>query len=79
MPIDPAGPADRVRHILSQSRARAVLTDVNARELRALVGENLPILPMRALEDYESTASMATASVREPRPDDAAYIIHTSG
>lgn len=79
VPVDPAGPADRVRHILSQSRARAVLTDVNARELRALVGENLPILPMRALEDYESTASMATAPVREPRPDDAAYIVHTSG
>ena len=76
IPVDPKGPADRVHHILRQSRTGVVLTDVNDQMVRALVGGDTCVLHVSRLQNEEGDIP---ATTRQPLPSDAAYIIYTSG
>ena len=72
--VDPAFPDDQVTHILSDSRARALLTDAAGAERAAGIGYPGPIIRV----DLPLTTP-ALPLPKPPGPDDVAYIIYTSG
>jgi non-ribosomal peptide synthetase-like protein len=72
--IDPAFPDDQVTHILSDSRARALLTDAAGAERASQIGYPGPIIRV----DLPLTTP-ALPLPEPPSPDDVAYIIYTSG
>ena len=72
--VDPAFPDDQVTHILSDSRARALLTDAAGAERAAGIGYPGPIIRV----DLPLTTP-ALPLPQPPGPDAVAYIIYTSG
>ncbi|MFI9386035.1 amino acid adenylation domain-containing protein [Kutzneria sp. NPDC052558] len=72
--VDPAFPDDQVTHILSDSRARALLTDAAGAERATQIGYPGPIIRV----DLPLTTP-ALPLPEPPAPGDVAYIIYTSG
>lgn len=72
--VDPAFPDDQVTHILSDSHARALLTDAAGAERAAQIGYPGPVIRV----DLPLTTP-ALPLPEPPGPDDVAYIIYTSG
>ncbi|MFI0408238.1 amino acid adenylation domain-containing protein [Actinomadura sp. 3N508] len=74
VPIDPSWPADRIRLLLEDTAAAAVLTDEETRE--ALPSSGVPLVCV----DGEDAARPAdhVPNVRR-RQEDLAYVIYTSG
>ncbi|QUQ72196.1 non-ribosomal peptide synthetase [Kutzneria sp. CA-103260] len=72
--VDPAFPDDQVTHILSDSKARALLTDAAGAERAAQIGYPGPIIRV----DLPLTTP-ALPLPEPPGPDAVAYIIYTSG
>ena len=72
LPLDPGQPADRLRHILDDAGAAAVVTH------RDLLG-HLPGLdvPVALVDDADPPG--AGTPLPPGRPDDTAYVIYTSG
>ncbi|MET9608908.1 amino acid adenylation domain-containing protein [Streptomyces sp. NPDC006512] len=74
LPVDVDYPADRVRHMLSDSGARTVVaTERSLAKLPALDG----VTPV--LIDGADAAGTAPAALAPVDPDGAAYVIYTSG
>ncbi|MFH0246322.1 amino acid adenylation domain-containing protein [Streptomyces sp. HK10] len=79
VPLDPAYPDARLRHMLADSGARVVLCDRRtAEEVPALAsaGEQVRLLH---LDDAERPAADEDPALPQVRPDDLAYILYTSG
>ncbi|WP_255588818.1 amino acid adenylation domain-containing protein [Nocardia sp. MH4] len=87
VPVDPRYPADRVRHMLTDSGARAVITTTaDAESLREAAG---PLDTQWLLVDdealhaelagYDSVPITDAERIRPVRPADLAYQIYTSG
>ena len=78
VPIDPRYPADRVRHLLTDCRARVLLVTETTRELAA---QHLPA--DATLIDLDATDLPGESEVALPQgyphPENAAYVIYTSG
>ena len=72
--VDPAFPDDQVTHILSDSKARALLTDAPGAERAAQIGYPGPIIRV----DLPLTTP-ALPLPKPPSPDAVAYLIYTSG
>ena len=74
VPVDPAWPDERVRHLLAETRAGAVLTGRPlADRLAGLTAA--PVLPVDPADPGQ-----APPPAQAPRdPDDLAYVIYTSG
>ncbi|MFE6923437.1 amino acid adenylation domain-containing protein [Nocardia sp. NPDC057663] len=87
VPVDPRYPADRVRHMLTDSGARAVLTttaDVAALQEAAGPLDTQWLLVDDAdlqaeLASYDSVPITDAERIRPVRPADTAYQIYTSG
>ena len=75
VPLDPAYPADRLAHYLSDSGAAVVVT-------QSALSPSLPSQDAQVLE-MDRDPRLATASDVNPAanagPDDLAYLIYTSG
>ncbi|MFD7863672.1 amino acid adenylation domain-containing protein [Streptomyces sp. NPDC059783] len=72
LPVDPAYPHARIRHMLDDARPALVLTE----------GDDVPTgdIPRLALDaPLQPSAHPATQLPYTPRPADPAYVIHTSG
>ena len=81
VPLDPAYPADRLTHMLSDSGPRVVLTQAGIKggwqQVRATIAPDLPVLDLLAASwaaypDHNPDSSHLT-------PSDLAYVIYTSG
>ncbi|WP_211445288.1 non-ribosomal peptide synthetase, partial [Collimonas humicola] len=81
VPLDPAYPADRLAHMLSDSAPRVVLTQAGIaggwQQVRASIAPELPLLDLQA-------PSWAAYPEHNPdsshlAPSDLAYVIYTSG
>ncbi|MFE3194159.1 non-ribosomal peptide synthase/polyketide synthase [Nocardia sp. NPDC059240] len=77
VPVDVRYPADRIRHLVSDSGARiGVSTRADIPTLPADVGW----LPLDELEQFESAAAVSDSDRTRPLAvDDVAYLIYTSG
>ncbi|MDQ0371182.1 non-ribosomal peptide synthetase [Catenuloplanes indicus] len=71
LPVDPAHPDERVRRILDDAGARALLTTT------ALAGR--PCAADRAVIAVDAPPEAAPATAVRTGPDDLAYVIYTSG
>ncbi|MGW4354602.1 amino acid adenylation domain-containing protein, partial [Nocardia sp. NPDC004582] len=76
LPIDPAHPADRIAHLLTDSRAVAGLTVAAA---RARLPADIDWLTADHLDAGDDRAITDADRVRPLRADDIAYVIYTSG
>ncbi len=84
MPIDPTYPAARIRHMLDDSGARAVLL---RQDLRDRLPEDLrdgtgpvAVVPVDVDSGAGTSARVPVAlTEQEPRPERLAYIVYTSG
>ncbi|WP_405486129.1 amino acid adenylation domain-containing protein [Nocardia sp. NBC_00511] len=77
LPVDPAYPAARIAHMVSDSGAVVGLTTAAA---RAAMPDSLDWLTLDAAELPESAADPVAADLVRPfRPDNLAYAIYTSG
>jgi len=72
--IDPVLPDDQISHILRDSAATALLTDVEGAERARQIGCQIPII----LVDQQIDTS-TTLLPPPPTPDSIAYMIYTSG
>jgi amino acid adenylation domain-containing protein len=75
--IDPADPPDRVRYLLSDCAARALVTDAQTASRLNLDGLTTPVLILESL-----AAGAASAGDQPPAStsaEDPAYLIYTSG
>lgn len=73
LPIDPQSPAERVAHMLDESKCRVVLIDrAAAPAWCAGAGPGVELL------DVQSAGADASASI-DRSPDEPAYVIYTSG
>ncbi|RAO07936.1 non-ribosomal peptide synthetase [Micromonospora noduli] len=72
LPIEPDLPADRVRYLLSDCPATAVVTNPAG---AGLLPPDLPVIDVGAVESSVPAGGPTTA----PHPDQAAYVIYTSG
>ncbi|MEV5442091.1 amino acid adenylation domain-containing protein [Streptomyces sp. NPDC052644] len=76
LPLDPSHPRDRLALMLTDSRARAVLT--GGRAARSVPDSGVPVLVLDELE--EQLASCPDEPLECPAaPDDLCYVIFTSG
>ncbi|CAM5398416.1 non-ribosomal peptide synthetase [Streptomyces californicus] len=84
VPIDPAYPTARIRHMLDDSGARAVLLRQDLRDrlpedLRDGTGQ-VAVVPVGAESGAGTSARRPVTPVeQEPRPERLAYIVYTSG
>ncbi len=75
VPVDPDWPADRVRYLLEDAAACAVLTTEGWRgRLAALTGQ-----PVLAVDGPDAGEPAACAGSAGPAPEERAYVIYTSG
>ncbi|MGW5537840.1 non-ribosomal peptide synthase/polyketide synthase [Streptomyces sp. NPDC004009] len=87
LPIDPALPAERVRHLLADAGPVALVTTRHAAAgpdgARPLPGGHGPDVPRLLLDDPEVRADLARRPAEGPAgralPDSPAYAIYTSG
>ncbi|MDJ1133700.1 amino acid adenylation domain-containing protein [Streptomyces iconiensis] len=76
VPVDPGWPPNRLRYVLQDTGAAAVLTSARLREtLAPLTGA--PVLTVDPPEAGPAPAAAPSETTR--RPDDLAYVIYTSG
>jgi non-ribosomal peptide synthetase component F len=76
LPCDPSYPDDRLSVYLEDGNAFLVLASVkHAERAKAMVGDGVPVLDITA----ETAVTPVRATLRQPGPDDPAYIIFTSG
>ncbi|WP_216896622.1 non-ribosomal peptide synthetase [Nocardia alni] len=76
LPVDPHYPADRIRHMLSDSGARVgVTTDVQA----ARLPEGIEWLRLAELFEFDPAPVTDRDRTRSLRIDDLTYVIYTSG
>jgi amino acid adenylation domain-containing protein len=80
LPLDPTLPVDRLRYLLADSGARAVVTQRAVAERLRDVLADVPVLVCLDADDNDGDGS-GTESVDlvTPRPDGLAYLIYTSG
>ncbi|HEY1109434.1 MAG TPA: amino acid adenylation domain-containing protein, partial [Opitutaceae bacterium] len=71
VPIDPANPAERVRALVKDARAKVLIAD-HAAEASAA-----PVVTVESL--FAESDSAVTATLVAPRPESLAYVIYTSG
>ncbi|MFE3794902.1 amino acid adenylation domain-containing protein [Nocardia tengchongensis] len=76
LPIDPAHPADRVAHMLADSRAAVGLT---VPSVRSRLPEDIDWLTADYLDNGDDRPVTDDDRVRPSRVDDIAYVIYTSG
>ncbi|MCS3878257.1 amino acid adenylation domain-containing protein/non-ribosomal peptide synthase protein (TIGR01720 family) [Gordonia amarae] len=78
VPIDPRYPADRVRHLLTDCGARAVLVTESTRDLAA---QHLPADVTLIDLDTDDAGKFPEAPLPlgYPHPESSAYVIYTSG
>ncbi|MGK5169387.1 amino acid adenylation domain-containing protein [Geodermatophilus sp. CPCC 205761] len=78
LPLSPEYPDERIRHMVTDARARVVLTDRQlAPRLGGLVPDGTVIV---ALEDLQAARPPAPSGFRAPvGPRNLAYVIYTSG
>ncbi|ASU80421.1 non-ribosomal peptide synthetase [Actinopolyspora erythraea] len=74
VPLDPAHPRERLRHIGSECRLRLVLGENHHRGLAADTGARF-----LDLDDAANSEAPERAPDITPDPDSAMYVIHTSG
>ncbi|SEP53568.1 non-ribosomal peptide synthetase [Amycolatopsis saalfeldensis] len=74
VPIDPAWPHDRIRYLIGDTKAVAVLTDVETGG--ALADLDIPVLTVEHPDEAPAGAEPGPA---EREPGDLAYVIYTSG
>ncbi|GAA2254002.1 non-ribosomal peptide synthetase [Streptomyces ruber] len=85
VPVDPAYPAERIAHMITDSGAGAVLADDGELDLaRAAVPAQVPVLPVGDLSEGRSgpvPSEPAPSGPGEPAATarDLAYVIYTSG
>lgn len=81
LPLDPAGPAGRLRMIVEEADAVAALADPQYAGPLREADPGLAVLPMDAHDPADATAGQALAPApdREPSVADLAYVIYTSG
>ncbi|MGV9607117.1 non-ribosomal peptide synthetase [Streptomyces sp. NPDC003631] len=72
LPLDPAGPVHRLRHMLDDAHPVLLVTEPDAPTPYAPTG--LPVLELD-----ESAIAAAPAPPRVPAPQQAAYLLYTSG
>ncbi|MET7671359.1 amino acid adenylation domain-containing protein [Micromonospora luteifusca] len=78
VPIDPHWPADRIRLLLADTGASAVLTDPPRRaELMTLT--EVPVLTVDAEGPTSERPAAGRADASRRSPEDLAYVIYTSG
>ncbi|MBX7551997.1 amino acid adenylation domain-containing protein [Streptomyces sp. tea 10] len=73
LPLDPEQPARRLRALMADSAAVAVLTDAARAEL--LSGTDRPVVPL----GRDVPADPAPVRLRPAGPGDLAYVVYTSG
>ncbi|WP_306304989.1 non-ribosomal peptide synthetase [Nocardia concava] len=79
VPVDPAHPADRLRHILDTSAVTLVLS-VGGATLPELDGISvLDVAELGALEDFSAEPVTDADRLAALRPDNLAYVLYTSG
>ncbi|MEU1209622.1 amino acid adenylation domain-containing protein [Nocardia sp. NPDC005825] len=76
LPIDPGHPAERVAHMLTDSRAAVGLTAAVA---RARSPDDIDWLTTDYLDQGDARPITDGDRVRPPRVDDIAYVLYTSG
>jgi len=78
VPIDPEWPAERIRYVLGDTRATAIVTSSRLGEgLEGL--SSAPVLAVDAVDAGAVDAGAAAVGGPPRRPDDLAYVIYTSG
>jgi len=78
LPLDPGYPAERLTMMLTDSKARLVLTDGSV-QVDRLRGEGRTILDIAALQAVAPADHVPAFTHPLPRPHDVAYLIYTSG
>ncbi|MFE3262092.1 amino acid adenylation domain-containing protein [Nocardia sp. NPDC059229] len=76
LPIDPSNPAERVAHLVTDSRAAVGLTVASA---RARLPDDIDWLTADYLDEGDDRPVTDGDRVRPVRVDDIAYVIYTSG
>ncbi|MFU8852178.1 amino acid adenylation domain-containing protein [Micromonospora sp. SL1-18] len=75
VPVDPGWPPERIRFLIADTGAAAILT---TRELTGHLAD-LADIPVLAVDRVEDDGSPESAPTAHRRPDDLAYVIYTSG
>ncbi|MYR01875.1 AMP-binding protein, partial [Streptomyces sp. SID6139] len=73
VPLDERYPAERIRHVLTDTGASLVVTDESSRSKLTSLPTDLLVLGSAAGEGEYEAPNVAVA------PDDAAYVMYTSG
>ena len=76
LPLDPEYPEERVRFLLDDANAIALVV---GRRQRELAGDRPHLVLEDALASNPARAGLAASTVERPRPADLAYVIYTSG
>jgi amino acid adenylation domain-containing protein len=79
LPIAPDWPAARVRQLLQNSRARALLCDPDSQRAIAHIDTDLPVLDVSQTLLSAPLPACAKAGLDQAQPQDLAYVIYTSG
>ena len=78
LPCDPSYPDDRLSVYLEDGNAFLVLASLkHAERAKSMVGDGVPVLDITV--DADVTPAVSSATLRQPNPNDPAYIIFTSG
>ncbi|MEX3556994.1 MAG: amino acid adenylation domain-containing protein [Burkholderia sp.] len=79
VPLDPAYPAERLRYMLEDSGAGAVLSDAtHLAQIQTLAG-TLPVWTADVSEWSASASAPMPMPMPMPQPQDLAYVLYTSG